>query len=208
MKSLLAQSAIVLAIATLIFACKPHKGAETPPDRDITVVKPVATDDTNKLTPPDKLITPGKSIGKITIGGSTDTATQVLGKPDSSDAAMGSVLLTWNKRQSGQENKVSIFASHNYGSKDEATTYIRKIWVTSPQYKTTDGLNTGLPLTEYQKHFDLKQNKGYTANGRNISVYESAEKGIAFEIDSATHKGIAIMIHKPGDASATYINMH
>jgi len=206
MKNLLAKGAIILSIATSIFACKPHKGTETQPDQDITAVK--ANDDTSKLIPPDKLITPGKGVGKITIGSSTDTATQVLGKPDSSDAAMGSVLLTWNRKQNGQDNKISIFASHNYGSKDEATARIRKIFIVSQQYKTEDGLNTGLPLKEYEKHFELKPAKGYKANGRNIKVYESAEKGIAFEIDSASDKCVGIMIHKPGDVSTTYINMH
>lgn len=208
MKNLIAKSALILAIGTIAIGCKPHKGTETPPEQDQTAVKPVPADDTTKTTPPDKLIIPGKGIGKITIGSSTDTATQVFGKPDSSDAAMGSVLLTWNKKLKGQDSKVSIFASHNYGSKDEKTAYIRKILIASPQYKTEDDLTIGLPLADYQKHFDLKQVKGYKVNGKNIKIYEAADKGIAFEIDSATNKCVGIMIHRPGDVSTTYINMH
>jgi hypothetical protein len=39
-------------------------------------------------------------------------------------------------------------------------------------------------------------------------VYEAKGKGIAFEVDSVSGKGVAIVIHQPKDSLATYINLH
>jgi hypothetical protein len=155
-----------------------------------------------------ELIVPGKSVGKFAINGNADSAAVLLGKPDFSDGAMGSALMTWYVKHDTAGYKTSIFADHNFGAKDEAVAHIRKILVTSPNYKTVEGLNTGLPLSDYQKHFDLKPISAYKAKGKRVRVYEAKDKGIAFEIDSASNKGIAIVVHQPKDSLATYINLH
>jgi len=195
----------ILPLACCLFACKPKAGHETEDKPDLTAVK--AIDDTAKVTPPDKLIEPGKGIGQLLLNGNADSAATLLGKPDFSDAAMGSVLMTWYVRHDTAGYKTSIFANHNFGAKDERVAHIRKILVTAPGYKTADGLGTGMGLYEYQKHFDLKAITSYKAKGKKVKVYEAKGKGIAFEVDSASGKGVAIVVHKPGDSLATYINM-
>lgn len=196
----------ILPILCCLFACKPKTGHETQEKQDLTAVK--AIDDTAKMIPPDKLIEPGTGVGKLVLNGNADSAASFLGKPDFSDAAMGSALMTWYAKHDTAGYKTSIFADHNFGAKDEGVARIRKIRVTSPYFKTADGLGTGMGLYQYQKHFNLKALTSYKAKGKKIKVYEAVGKGIAFEVDSASGKGVAIAVHKPGDSLATYINMH
>ena len=196
----------ILPLACCLFACKPKAGHETEDKQDLTAVK--AIDDTAKITPPDKLIEPGKGVGKLLLNGNADSAATLLGKPDFSDAAMGSAVMTWYAKHDTAGYKTSIFADHNFGAKDEGVAHIRKILVTSPGFKTVDGLGTGMGLYEYQKHFDLKAITSYKAKGKKVKVYEAKGKGLAFEVDSASGKGVAIVVHKPGDSLATYINTH
>lgn len=198
---------MLIAVSCIAYSCRQRShSADTSDQPAINKVK--GTDDTNKTTRPDQLIIPGKSIGKIVLNGNADSAVDLLGKPDFSDAAMGSVLITWYVKHDTAGYKTSIFANHNFGAKDDSVARIRKILVTSPDFKTAEGLNTGLPLSEYQKHYDLKQVSAYTAKGQKILVYEAKNKGIAFEVNPASNRGAAIVVYKPGDTPATYINMH
>lgn len=196
----------ILPLVCYLFACKPKAGHETQDKQDLTAVK--AIDDTAKVIPPDKLIEPGKGIGKLLLNGNADSAAAFLGKPDFADAAMGSALMTWYAKHDTTGYKTSIFADHNFGAKDEGVPHIRKILVTSPNFKTADGLGTGMGLYQYQKHFRLKAITSYKARGKKVKVYEAKDKGIAFEVDSASGKGLAIAVYKPGDSLAAHINMH
>ncbi|MDO3643559.1 hypothetical protein [Mucilaginibacter sp. L3T2-6] len=205
MKSIIIPFAFIIAMFS-ISSCGQHSGHEKKDKQDLTAVK--AIDDTSKTVVPDKLIIPGKSIGKITIGGNADSLSAILGKPDFSDAAMGSALMTWYANHDSSSYKTSVFAHHNFGSTDEKIARIRKILTTSPDFKTADGLNTGLNLAEYQKHYQLSPVSTYKAKGKKVKVYEAKGKGIAFEVDSLTGKGVGIVIHQPKDSLATYINLH
>ena len=206
MKRKITEFVVILTAIFIVYACHQHQGSVTRDKQDLTAVKAIS--DTSKIVPPDQLIVPGKSIGKISLNGSADSAVTLLGKPDFSDAAMGSVLITWYAKHDTAGYKTSIFANHNFGSKDEGVAHIRKILITTPSFKTIDGLNTGLPLSEYRKHFNLQQVSSYTNKGKNIKVYEAKGKGIAFEVDSLSNKGVAIIVHRPNDSQASYINMH
>jgi len=205
MKKIIIPFAFVIA-SFCMYSCGQHSGHEKEDKQDLTAVK--AINDTDKTVVPDKLIVPGKSIGKIVIGGNADSITTTLGKPDFSDAAMGSALMTWYTNHDSSSYKTSVFANHNFGSADEKVARIRKILVTSPDYKTAEGLNTGLNLSEYQKHYQLSPVSSYKAKGKKVKVYEAKGKGIAFEVDSLSWKGVAIVIHQPKDSLATYINLH
>lgn len=200
---------IPLAFAIAVFclaSCGPHSGHEKTGKQDLTAVK--AIDDTSKTVVADKLIVPGKSIGKIVIGASADSLSDILGKPDFSDAAMGSTLMTWYSNHDSGSYKISVFAHHNFGSTDEKVARIRKILITSPDFKTKEGLATGLNLNEYQKHYQLSPVSSYKGKGKKIKIYEAKGKGIAFEVDSLTGKGVGIVVHQPKDSLATYINLH
>ena len=205
MKNIIIPLAFVIA-AFGMPSCGQHSGHEKEDKQDLTAVKSI--EDTSKTVVPDKLIIPGQSIGKIVIGGNADSLSQTLGKPDFSDAAMGSALMTWYANHDSSSYKTSVFANHNFGSTDEKVARIRKILITSPDFKTVDGLNTGLSLTEYEKHFALSPVSSSKAKGKKVRVYEAKGKGIAFEVDSLSGKGVAIVIHQPKDSLATYINLH
>lgn len=206
MKKAIIQYGFIIAATLGIFSCGHHEGKEGTAKQDLTAVK--AVDDTSKMVIPDKLIVPGKSAGKITIGDNAGNLSSILGKPDFSDAAMGSAVMTWYAAHDTAGYKTSVFANHNFGSKDESIARIRKVLVTSPTFKTAEGLNTGLSLAEYQKHFDLSPVSSFTAKGKKVKVYEAKGKGIAFEVDSASGKGVGIAIHQPKDSLAAYINLH
>jgi hypothetical protein len=207
MKKTITRYGIIVAALCSIYGCKQRShSADTSDEQAIKEV--TASDNASKVTAADELIVPGKGIGKILLKGSADSAAARLGKPDYSDAAMGSVLMTWYAKHDTSGYKTSLFADHNFGAKDESIAHIRKILITSPAFKTAEGLKTGLALNEYQKHFDLKPISGYTVKGKKVKVYEAKHKGIAFEIDSASNKGVAIVVHQPNDSLATYINLH
>lgn len=196
-----------MAICCVVFSCKQHTGSEnTDKEKPVAALKAAA--DTDKVIPADKLIVPGKSAGYITINGSADSVVNLLGKPDFNDAAMGSVLITWYNKHDTAADKISIFARHNYGSPDEAVAHIRKIMITSPEFKTADGLGTGQTLSDYQKSYTLSPMSSYVEKGKKIKVYEAKGKGIAFGIDSLSDNGVSIFIHRPQDTLATYINMN
>lgn len=204
---------ILLTAASITLGCKPKSAREDSVDRsdtsakaDISAVKPPV--DTSKAIAPDKLIVPGKSIGKITIGASADSASAILGKPDSSDAAMGSALMVWYAGHKKDADRISIFARHNYGGKDENVAHIRKVLITSPGYKTAEGIGVGQDLDAYKKYFTLISTGTYKSQGKKIKVYEAKDKGIAFGIDSATNKCVLVVVHEPKDTGTAYINMY
>ena len=155
-----------------------------------------------------ELIVPGVRIGNIAINGNTDSVVNMMGKPDVQDAAMGSSLMTWYANHDTSGNKTSIFSQRRFGSKTEDISHVHRILVTAPAYTTAEGLHTGLYLGDIKKQYSVKPSGGYTAKGSKVITYDAAEKGIAFEIDSLSSKCVAILVHQPGDAGATYIDMH
>src|ERR1700744_3694334 len=69
-----------------------------------TVVKPITA---------ARVIIPGKSVGPMAINGNADSVSAKMGKPDSSDAAMGASLVMWNVKYKNRTYKVIIYAHHN-----------------------------------------------------------------------------------------------
>jgi hypothetical protein len=204
MKRFIIMPCLVAMAVFILFGCDQHKvqqssGSAKPSD----TVKAIS-----KAVSPDSLIIPGKGIGKILLNANADSLVQLFCKPDFADAAMGSALTTWYTNHDTAGYKISVFANHNIGSKDERISHIRKILVTNPGFKTAEGFNTGADLNSIKSHYLLRSGSNYIAKGKKIMVYEDASKGIAFEIDSASNKCVAIVIHRPNDTGATYINMH
>lgn len=164
--------------------------------------------DTTVVTPAPQhtvLITPGKSIGRLEIGLATDSAIVWLGKPDSSDAAMGSALMSWYLNDNNKY-RTAIFAGRNMGN--DETSRIKRVMVSAPSYKTADGIATGASLAEIEKLYKVKQVDDATAKSKGLLVYDDVERGIVFDIDSVSKICKAITIHKAGESSSTYINMH
>jgi hypothetical protein len=161
-----------------------------------------------KPTTANQLIIPGKGIGQTKLDESMETVFERFGRPDSSNAAMGSSLAVWYGNHDKAGYKTSIFARHNYDGNNEVFQHVRKILVTAPYFKTAEGLGIGSTLNEIRKHYTLKQGAGYKEKGKPIDVYSDIAKGISFEIDPATNKCVAVLIHKSNDEDSANINMH
>ncbi|MBD1363578.1 hypothetical protein IDJ77_07135 [Mucilaginibacter sp. ZT4R22] len=189
--------AIVLAVACKQ-KTKDAAGNDTPEPPDTTEVKAI---------PAEQLISPGQSIGHIKLDGSADSIVQLLGRPDTGDAAMGSQLATWYADHDTAGYQTSIFSRRDMGGKDEPVSRIKKILVTSPWFKTAEYISTGNNLKDIGMYYTLKEGSSYKKNGQTIKTYTDIEKGISFEIDMQG-KCVGILVHQPNSAADTYLNMH
>lgn len=216
---------LILLIAGL-FACNSSTQKQTAPDsakkgaidtsltssavvQDSAANKLIASDtSTSQPVPADRLIMPGKEIGHIVMNEDVETAIKLLGRPDSSDAAMGSVLMVWFAKHDMKGYRTSIFAHRNMGNKDGVVSRIQKILISSPWFKTADGVGVGSSLAAIKKGYTVKSTSGYNAKTGKVEVYTDLDKGISFEVDKTGDKCVAVVVHKAHDTAATYINMH
>lgn len=155
-----------------------------------------------------QLIVPGKSIGSIHVQESMEKVFDRLGRPDNTDAAMGSSLATWYEGHKPTGYKTAVFSQHNYNGKDDIFQYVQRILVTSPYFKTADGIGAGNTLEQIKQKYTLKPGRNYNSNGATINVFNDLDKGISFEIDPATNKCVGVVVQKAGDANIANINMH
>jgi hypothetical protein len=218
-------SVLILLIAALL-ACNSSTQKQTATDsakmgatdtsltgsavvQDSAANKLIASDtSTARPVPVDRLITPGKGIGHVMVNDDAETAIKLLGRPDSSDAAMGSALMVWFAKHDRKGYRTSIFAHRNMGGKEEAVSRIQKILISSPWFKTADGVGVGSSLAAIKKGYTVKATSGYNAKAGKVEVYTDLDKGISFELDKAGDKCVAIVVHTAHDTAATYINMH
>ncbi|WP_154402490.1 hypothetical protein [Mucilaginibacter endophyticus] len=218
-------SLIILSIAICLLACGNNTKKETtladtnkvPKDtlgqhlgdkNDTTLHHTMASDTgASNTSQSNWLITPGKSIGHIVLNDDAQNVINQLGKPDSSDAAMGSSLLVWFAGHNPAGNRTAVSTHHNMGGKDESVSHVQKILVTSPKFKTGDGVGVGSSKQEIQKTYTLKSTSTYNKAGEKVQVYTDLAKGISFEIDS-NGKCIGVVVHKANDTAVAYLNMH
>lgn len=162
-----------------------------------TVVKPITK---------AHVIVPGKSVGPISINGNADSLVYILGKPDASDAAMGSSMLVWNVKYKKGNYKTVVYAHRNMGAPDENVSHIKAIYVSAPFYKTADYSGVGSGLRDVRKLFKLSVRAipGFTI--KQLALYNDYGAGISFEADS-TGRCYGVLVYAKGDSSVTYINM-
>lgn len=163
---------------------------------------------TDKQVTSQRLISPGNNIGETSINERMATVFNRLGKPDSSDAAMGSALAIWYADHKRDGYKTIIFSGHKYNNKKDVFQYVKRILVTSPYFRTTEGLGVGSTFEQIRNQYKLKVGNGYTDKGIQMSVYDDISKGISFEIDPTTGTCAGVIIQKPGDAASSYLNMN
>ncbi|UTA66488.1 hypothetical protein [Emticicia sp. 21SJ11W-3] len=180
-----------LLLFTTLLACN------TPTDKP-------ATKSAAEITPA-QLISPGQSIGQLTIGMPADSALARLGRPDASDAAMGSALMAWYGKDA-HHYRTAVFTSMNMGN--ENFHRIKRIMVSSPWFKTADGLGAGTPLAVLAEQFRLKKVADAAASQKGLLVYTAVGRGISFDIDSLTRICKAVTVHPADEQAAAYINMH
>ena len=199
MKNRMKKGVLLLCCAAL-FACKQPAQKQNNADTAAQTADTAKT----KTSVADKLITPGRSIGGITLSEDVANVSQLLGRPDSSDAAMGSSLMVWHKPNG---YRTSVFAHRKMGDKDEIISRIQKILVNSPEYKTTEGIGVGSTVDEIKKSYNLKPTSDYKNKDGKVQVYTDLDKGISFEIDAAG-KCVGVIVHQLHDTAVAYLNMH
>lgn len=150
------------------------------------------------------LITPAKSIGKISLKEDAAEVYKQLGKPDSGDAAMGKSLSTWYANHNPKGYQTQIFCSRNMGNADENISRVKQIRVTSPYFKTKEDIGTGSDLTQIQAKFKVVKTVSYPAKKPPYDIYDD-KNGIAFEILNDTCR--AVIVYLPGDRGGiTYLS--
>lgn len=154
-----------------------------------------------------QLIAPGKSIGQTKLLEDAKVVFKRLGKPDSGDAAMGKSLSTWYANHNPKGYQTQIFCSRKMGSADETISRVIQIRITSPYFKTTNGIGVGSTLKQINASFTSKKTSSYQENKQTFFVYDSV-KGIAFEV-SAGGKCVGIIVHLLKDyGGTTYLPFH
>ena len=197
------KNSLLLLCCAALFACKQPAQKQNSADTTTSTVDTTKT----KTSVANKLITPGRSIGSIVLSEDVTNVSQLLGRPDSSDAAMGSSLMVWYAGHKADGYRTSVFAHRKMGDKDEIISRIQKILVNSPEYKTAEGLGVGSTADEIKKSYNLKPTSDYQNKNGKVQVYTDLDKGISFEIDTAG-KCVGVVVHQPHDTAAAYFNMH
>lgn len=150
------------------------------------------------------LLVPGKQAGKLHIGQDMQEVFEILGKPADGDAAMGSAMGVWySQKSAGDIDTVTVFSS--YRDSTMSVREIKQVSVTSGLNQTTDGIHTGMKLTEVMKVYpDLKivqRFKKEKGNGE-LLIYDHPGDGIAFDLVDGICTAITIY---PGGKSVNQI---
>jgi len=197
----------LLAIPVLMVACtsKPKQltksSTTTTLDSSVTVSKTETMP--KRQTSANWLIVPGKRVGQVTLNQNADSVITTLGQPSLTDGAMGSSMLTWIGKSGDSASRVSVFMQRNMGGPDESISRVKQIRVTSPQFKTAEGICTGTVLTDLNSRYSIKAVDKY----KQLKVYDDLQHGISFDVDSLTNRCVAISIHAPFDRKAAHINL-
>jgi hypothetical protein len=148
-------------------------------------------------------IVPGKRVGDVFIGQTLSTLEQRFGISKSGDLSMGRLWEVWTLDRQG--GSIGVFCRRP----DEHTFIVQRIRVTAHRFSTSNGLSVGSSLAEVQKAFpDVRLVSNYHSAQRHqkVAVYDSAKRGIAFEITAdspaPTARCVGVIIHVPGTAFA------
>jgi len=193
---------LVIPAVLFLFACSEqstgHKSLADSLHMADTVVKPITK---------ARVVIPGKSIGPILLMADADSLATSLGKPDSTNGAMGASVMLWHVKYHKKNYETVVYAHRNMGAPDEKINHIKAIWVNSPYYKTADYGGAGSELKDIKKQFKLTMHTipGYTV--KQLALYSDYGAGISFEADS-TGKCHAVLVYERGDSSVTYLNIN
>lgn len=203
---LLKKFVVVCVFYGLFAACNQHQTKSTQTKKIADTVFNTIISAEEKQVIAAALIVPGKSIGHITLRENADSVYKALGKPDSGDAAMGKSLSTWYANHNPTGYQTQIFCSRYMGSPAENTSRVKQIRVTSPFFKTKEGIGTGAVLAQVQAKFKVIKTASYSNKKPPYDIYDS-KNGIAFEISDK--KCTAVIIYLPGDRGGiNYLPFH
>ena len=139
---------------------------------------------------------PGQSIGQVRIGDADSIVIARLGKPDSSDAAMGKAWLFWISKNEAHD-RTGIFTTRNMGSADE-TAHVSQVLVSAPFFLTAEGVRTGDGIDAIRKAYPALAKATAVSGG--MTLYDERARGIAFVI-GGDGSCKAIVVHRPGAAA-------
>lgn len=143
----------------------------------------------------DKMISPGIGIGETAINEAGSKVFAQLGKPDFSDAAMGKSVAVWYADHNKKGYSTHTYFSTNMGVDD--TSRVKVIRITSPSFKTSNRIYTGVLLADAQKVYQLDSLGTFKLNGSNRKLYDDVTAGIAFDVDRSGNI-TGITIHETG----------
>ena len=170
-----------LFIAAMLGACSNN------PDKSVKSLDTIALDtsvsiEAQKIEASDTslLLSPGIGAGKVLIGQDAEQVYKELGKPDDGDAAMQKAVAIWYKDHDPKSYATSIYTVRDTGENPPA--FVRQIRVTSPAFKTQDGIGVSSSLKEIKEKYQVSKLEVASGGGITMSIYDSL-KGIAFEMD-------------------------
>lgn len=182
---------LILSLSLLVYSCHHKPGRNFAKEDSVAAVRNMMKD-----VPAYDLIVPGKSIGKMVIGGNSAKVFDLLGKPDVSDAAMGKALSTWYQGHDTAGSQTQVFFSRQIGTADD-TSHVKQIRVTSPAFETADQIHVNTMFNDIAAKFKLDKIASYNEKGKTFSVYAAISEGIAFEVDDDS-KCTGIIVFKAG----------
>lgn len=213
------KQSLYFILALSLLACQPRNDSRqsqtdtSPIVTDSVAVTGAAATEPAKPATPDSayLIVPGQSIGQVKLQMPAAAVTNILGKSDSGDAAMGKALSFWvSKPGNGRREYVAVYTVNNFDGSGTPP-QVQQVQVTSPQFKTAQGISTGQALPQIRGQFTTLKPLAYYLNEKNqqVYIYDDQAQGIAFEITVADSLCTAITIHQKGtDVTDTYLPVH
>jgi hypothetical protein len=205
---------IVPILAAAITSCQQNKAPESidtlAENADTTVLDNTKVADTtaiempgDKPVPLAQLIVPGISVGQTAINESSELVHKKLGKPDAGDAAMGKSVSIWYINHDTTGYVTQMYFSRDMGN--DETSRVKQVRVTSPAFKVSNKIYTGVPFKIAESVYKLKKTATFEDKSGKRSLYDDVKGGIGFEVDD---KGTitGIVVHEAGrEATATYL---
>ncbi|MCC9168358.1 hypothetical protein [Pontibacter harenae] len=196
---------LYLMFALTLFSCQ----------RNGTAENNVPESGTTAPAPPDSayLIVPGNRVGHVQLGiPSNDELKSMLGKADSSNAAMGKALMFWlSTSGSGAQDYLTVYTTADFSGANEGQHIVEQVQVTSPKFRTEGQIGTGKAFAQIRQQFPRLQPLAYytNSNKQQVYLYDDVQLGITFEITLPDSTCNAITIHQKGeDVTETYLPLH
>jgi len=190
---------LTISVLTVLSACS--SGGEKSPTQEHLSNKGSLAISSDKKTAVNQelLLLPGISAGKVKLGQDAKEIYAKLGKADAGDASMQKSVSIWYKNHDQESYSTSIYTVRDTG--DNPAAKIQQVRVTSPEFKTEEGIGVSSTLELIQQKYSVTKLTGITDGGRELVIYDSMA-GIAFETDI---KGIckAVIIHRANESLKT-----